>query len=95
MSTRGKMLNFWWAAPTVGLLAHWDPAWIVGTFVGGLVLVVLVLVSGHPRAPKVITYLPQPTKSQRSGSKWIPGVTVRIPGIPFLSVGLWRWRGRK
>jgi hypothetical protein len=44
--------------------------------------------------PRPIRRVPT-TYERQSRSKWIPGVTIRIPFIPFLSIGLWRWRGRK
>jgi hypothetical protein len=66
-------------------------------FTLGLSIVMFVasfLIREH-RDPPTITYVPMATKMPQSGSKWLPGIFVRVPGIPWLSVGLWRWRGRR
>lgn len=83
--------SFALALPIVAVFDRWGPVLIVLAFAGALALVIYSLRLPGPRPAPVRQAHP----AARGGSKWIPGITVRVPFLPFLSIGLWRWRGRR
>lgn len=79
------------ALPIVAVFDRWGPFLIVLAYIGGIALFIYATRLPEPR-PRPVR---QAHPAARGGMKWIPGITVRVPFIPFLSIGLWRWRGRR
>ena len=84
------------ASAIIAALNNGDRALVAVALVFAAITVLLVLAVPHRPAttPPTITRVPTAHERQ-SGSKWLYGLSVRVPFIPFLSIGLFRWRGRK
>lgn len=84
------------AAGLILALGNGDRTLVAVVVAAAIIVTLLVLALPRPRpaTPRTITRLPSEHERQ-SRSKWLPGIFVHLPGIPFISLGLFRWRGRK
>lgn len=77
----------------VAFLDGWERAGIALAVLASVACLVVaaLLPPDRPRTQRLVT------RPERHRGRWFPGfgVFLRVPFIPFLSVGLWRWRGRR